>query len=116
MVETVALDDWVRKQQLTRIDLVKMDIEGAEAAALRGMAAGLAGHLYRVLLIELHAAELAAYNSSDAAVLSVLREHAYRLFCWEDAGRFVAEPVAWVPNYVLAVSPEVPLEVSELRP
>ena len=115
-VETVALDAWAQARHLTHIDLVKMDIEGAEGAALRGMAAGLGAHFYRLLLIELHAAELAAYGSSIDGVLSFLRARGYRVFPWEDAGRFVAEPVAWVPNYVLAVAPQLPLVEKDLRP
>ncbi len=36
-VELVAIDDWFRKSGLTKIDLVKLDIEGSELAALKGM-------------------------------------------------------------------------------
>ena len=46
-VETVALDDLLRGE---RIDVVKMDIEGAEAAALSGMARILAEDRPRIFL------------------------------------------------------------------
>jgi FkbM family methyltransferase len=36
-VELVAIDDWFRTSGLTKIDLVKLDIEGSELAALKGM-------------------------------------------------------------------------------
>jgi FkbM family methyltransferase len=35
-VQTITLDDYVVHMDLTRVDLIKMDIEGAEMAALRG--------------------------------------------------------------------------------
>jgi Methyltransferase FkbM domain len=35
-VQTVALDDYVSKLQLDRVDFIKMDIEGAELKALQG--------------------------------------------------------------------------------
>lgn len=35
-VETISLDDYVVQQRLKRVDLIKMDIEGAELPALKG--------------------------------------------------------------------------------
>lgn len=35
-VETIALDDYVERQGIKRVDYIKMDIEGAEEEALRG--------------------------------------------------------------------------------
>ncbi|GAA1114218.1 hypothetical protein GCM10009630_09470 [Kribbella jejuensis] len=35
-VPVVRLDDWVREHELDRLDVVKLDIEGAELAALSG--------------------------------------------------------------------------------
>ncbi|MCM3906134.1 MAG: FkbM family methyltransferase [Pyrinomonadaceae bacterium] len=35
-LETIAIDDMVRKQKLDRVDFIKMDIEGAELESLRG--------------------------------------------------------------------------------
>lgn len=34
--ETITLDDWVRKNNIPKIDFVKMNIEGAEVEAIRG--------------------------------------------------------------------------------
>lgn len=36
LVKTIRLDDYVARMQLSRVDLIKMDIEGAEMPALRG--------------------------------------------------------------------------------
>lgn len=36
-VRTVAIDDFLQQQNIPQVDLVKMDIEGAEIGALRGM-------------------------------------------------------------------------------
>jgi hypothetical protein len=36
--ETISIDDYVARQGLTRVDFIKMDIEGAEDAALSGAA------------------------------------------------------------------------------
>lgn len=37
-IQTIRLDDYVRRMALDRVDYIKLDIEGAEAAALRGAA------------------------------------------------------------------------------
>ena len=35
-IATITVDDYVRREGLTRVDLIKMDIEGSEMPALRG--------------------------------------------------------------------------------
>jgi hypothetical protein len=51
-------------RRLDRVDLVKIDIEGAEVDALRGMTAGLMRRRYRYALVECHPAELQARGAS----------------------------------------------------
>lgn len=41
-VETITLDDYVARRSLDRVDVIKMDIEGAERLALRGAARTIA--------------------------------------------------------------------------
>lgn len=36
-VQCVRIDDWVKGKQLSKIDLIKLDVEGAEVPALKGM-------------------------------------------------------------------------------
>lgn len=63
------------------VDLLKMDIEGAEDVALDGMAAGLRSGRYARLLVELHPALLAARGSSGRAVVDKLTAAGYA--AWE---------------------------------
>ena len=53
-VATAALDDLLDAHGIGTVDLVKIDVEGAEELALRGMARGLAGGRYAAVLLELH--------------------------------------------------------------
>ena len=57
-VETVSLDEFVYKDDNPKPDLIKMDIEGGEVLALRGMAQ-LLKEKRPVLFIELHGREAA---------------------------------------------------------
>jgi FkbM family methyltransferase len=71
-VPVVSLDDFCVREGLERVDLVKMDIEGAERLALAGMEAVLARHR-PVLVAELWGAE------SVAAVPPWLEARGYRV-------------------------------------
>lgn len=57
-VETLALDDFVYAERHAPPDLIKMDIEGGEGPALKGMAR-LLKEIRPILLIELHGPEAA---------------------------------------------------------
>jgi FkbM family methyltransferase len=74
----VALDTLLDDRRVDRVDLVKIDIEGAEAEAIRGMAAGLERHRYRHVLIECHPVELARLGVSVEQCLEPLRRAGYR--------------------------------------
>ena len=57
-VRAVALDGLTARSP--RVDLVKIDVEGAEDLVLDGMRDGLAAHRYRAVILELHPALLRA--------------------------------------------------------
>jgi FkbM family methyltransferase len=60
------------------VDLLKMDIEGAEGLALRGMAAGLRAGRYRRILIELHPAQIRALGGDASDATGLLLDAGYR--------------------------------------
>jgi FkbM family methyltransferase len=76
--QTVALDAFLDDCQERRVDLVKIDIEGAEADAISGMAGGIERHRYRYVLLECHPAELARVGTSVEACLAPFRRAGYR--------------------------------------
>lgn len=51
---TTSLDDYVERNSLGRVDLIKMDIEGAEMAALRGGRKAIARHTPRLTISAYH--------------------------------------------------------------
>jgi FkbM family methyltransferase len=53
-VRTAPLDDLLDEQGIDAVDLVKVDVEGAEELVVRGMARGLADGRYHRVLVELH--------------------------------------------------------------
>jgi FkbM family methyltransferase len=72
------LDDLLDEHGVEAVDLLKMDIEGAEALAVPGMRRGLASGRYRRLLIELHPQQLRSLGADPEAVVAPLLESGYR--------------------------------------
>ena len=68
-VRTAAIDDCLRKLGVGRVDLVKMDIEGAELAALRGMRATIAASPDLALVMEYNPGALAAFGHEPVEAL-----------------------------------------------
>jgi FkbM family methyltransferase len=61
-----------------RVDVVKIDVEGAEDAVLDGMCDGLSARRYRALVLELHPDLLRAKGADPASCVARLRDHGYR--------------------------------------
>jgi FkbM family methyltransferase len=78
-VPTVTLDEYVGSNGIGKVDVVKMDIEGAELKALRGATRLLAGEQCPVLFLEVNPRTLAFGNTRAAEVVDFLRQHGYRV-------------------------------------
>ena len=86
----MTLDALVHEQGLTRLDLIKIDIDGGELAALRGARATL--EQWRpALVLELSAYALHEHGGSLDALLALLAEARYRLL---DEASFAPLPEA----------------------
>jgi FkbM family methyltransferase len=77
-VNSDSLDRIFQRHELSSVDLVKMDIEGAEAFALAGLAESLAERKVKRLLLELHPVQLAEHGSGVGAVIQKLHDAGYR--------------------------------------
>ena len=97
MVPGILLDDLVFKGNYPVPDVIKMDIEGGEVMAIKGMRQ-LLSKTHPLLLIELHGHEAAV------VVGGALQEAGYRLFRMEDGYPEVSSPdeLDW-KSYVIGV-------------
>ena len=78
-VSCIAFDDYLRANRIAKVDLMKLDIEGAELDALRG-AEGVLQHSKPILLLEFEEERQRAFGSSCAELAEFLRSHEYALF------------------------------------
>jgi FkbM family methyltransferase len=76
-IDAAALDDVLDREQIDRVHLLKMDIEGGEAKAVAGLARRLASHRIDAISMELHPHHLRDLGTSAAAVIAELRRHGY---------------------------------------
>ena len=84
-VETTTLDAAVANQDRTRVRLVKLDLEGAEYAALQG-AQSLLREVQPDFLVELEPEHLARQGASVAEVMGLFEKHGYRCFTVDGNG------------------------------
>jgi FkbM family methyltransferase len=89
-VETITLDDYFSARD-RRVDVIKMDIEGAELGALRGMEGLLHDNRRISLLTEFVPAHLRAAGSDPSDVLDFLTDRGFTIMNL-DAARQRIEP------------------------
>lgn len=76
-VRAVCLDEFFANEPV-QPDLMKIDVEGAEMMALRGMK-GLLENAAPTLFVEIHPADLPSFGSNGQEVLSFLAERGYAI-------------------------------------
>jgi len=79
-VPTVVLDDLLNDLGIDHVDLLKMDIEGGEVFALRGMERGLKSGVYRRILLELHPAIIRSHGAAAESLIQGILSAGYD--CW----------------------------------
>jgi len=76
--KTVVFDEWAEIQGLEKLDLVKMDIEGAELNVLYGMRKTIE-KFHPKLFIEFHTGNLKFYGKKPEELIDFLQEYDYKI-------------------------------------
>jgi FkbM family methyltransferase len=109
-VRVTALDTLVRTYALERVDVVKLDVEGSELAALRGARETIERHR-PLIQLEVETERLAGQGATKSELLALLEGSGYSLYVFdpvsaelrtprgpdEPEGTLVAAPSGWVP-------------------
>ncbi len=75
-VKSIILDDYVKNKKITKIDLIKIDIEGGEFSALLGMQEILT-HYKPKIIIEINNIALKSSNHSEEELIGLLVNKGY---------------------------------------
>jgi len=87
-VETLRLDDFVKKHGVNRIDFMKMDLEGAELQALHGATECMQSGLLRALSFEFGVSNVNS-RTFFRDYFRLLSEHSYQIFRMTPAGHLI---------------------------
>ena len=85
LVSSVSLDDYVKANQINRVDFVKIDVEGAELKVLRGMR-DIIERFSPIVICELGEAQFNALNYTSDRLFSYMHQFAYEGYVIENAG------------------------------
>lgn len=99
-VDVITLDEWCEREEVGRVDFLKVDVEGAEFAVLVGGTATLAAHR-PTLLLEIEERHTRKYGHDAAEVVDWLAERGYRMHRWLDRGwRAISQLSGATRNYL----------------
>lgn len=102
-VPAVSIDDYCATHGVEAIDLLKVDVEGAEIDVLRGASRMLSEGRVRCVLFEVSEVMLEGMGVSGADVFSLLRRHGYALHAFGADGALVPAgdgPTGHYANFV----------------
>ena len=106
-VNCVSLDSLIAKGglQLSRLDVLKMDVEGAEVSALHGMRRTIARFRPRMLL-EVNRPALASFGKDAADIWHILGGLSYRLEAFVDGNDDSRQPIRNLPEFERLCPPD----------
>lgn len=78
-VDVISLDEYLASQRIEHVDVVKIDVEGAEREVLAGAARTLASHRDIVLIVEFLRENTDRFGYTVEALESDLRGHGFQL-------------------------------------
>ena len=85
-VDVTSLDDFAAAQRLTRLDLLKIDVEGSETAVLQGARESLR-RFRPAVVVEAYDPSLRQLGTSASELLQLLRDSGYELRVFGPSGR-----------------------------
>lgn len=93
------LDCFVRRMEIGQIDLLKLDVEGAELEVLSGATELLAGGAVRHICFEISEAPLAASGHTADDVVEFFGHHGFSIYAFDLPSRSFRGPLREVKTY-----------------
>jgi FkbM family methyltransferase len=94
-VPTITLDEFALTLRIERLDVLKLDIQGAEMKALRGAHGLLAAHRIGIVFLEVCFAPMYDGQSTFPEIVKFLDDNHYRLYGLYDMAREQSGMLGW---------------------
>lgn len=88
-VPAITLDDYCRERGISRIDLIKIDVEGAEVRVIEGASNLLSSGGVSSLVCEFNEVAAESQGSSGRELRNALESHGYRIFRFDPSRRTI---------------------------
>jgi len=102
-VNCTTLDDYLDAKNIRRVDIIKLDVEGAELSVLRGMEKTLKANPHARLIVEFAEQTTRGFGYSAKELGTWLTKRGWRLFLMKPFGRIseVSADQSWTGQMVL---------------
>jgi hypothetical protein len=95
-IKVTTLDAFVQQERLSRLDFMKIDVEGSEVGTLQG-AEETINRFRPVLMIEINPSTLQRFGKTSADIVELLGRHRYRMSYASRYGNL--RPLSRLPVY-----------------
>ena len=102
-VDTISIDELLAREAIDSVALCKVDIEGAEGAALRGMSNALRIQSIRAFLFEFHPSAMAQFGDTVESIVAMLGENGFSVRFWNGSA-FKGDVTSGSGTYAIALS------------
>jgi FkbM family methyltransferase len=79
-IDCISLDDWAEAENIKNINLIKLDIEGSEPAALRGGKEFLKNNNCPPIFCEINSWTLGLYGETQFSLYSIIKNLGYKAY------------------------------------
>jgi len=87
-VSSITLDKFITNKGIKIVDLVKIDVEGAEMKVLRGLRKSLRGGIIKTLIVEINK-KARDFGFEPGDPIKYLSNHGYKTLRFSDGGRLI---------------------------
>jgi FkbM family methyltransferase len=104
-VPVVALDMFLQNRGITRIDFLKIDVEGAELAVLKGARRLLESSPECIVMFECYVPNAAAFGYHPEEIMKFFAEIGFHIMLFDESGQLVPLPADCYRGNMLAARP-----------
>lgn len=87
-VRSISIDQYLKENEIDHVDLLKIDVEGAETLVLSGARQALEAQIFQTIICEINPEALAAFSSSPEEVIYLLTHRGYEVSEQADMNTF----------------------------